>query len=120
LNIINKLLSYIDANTRISTIFYSLVATAVWTYSPTVLSWLGNSSLSYFTNFIDSRYAKAATLEASNYSYFIVLIIFVGLAIGWFEVSGKIRKNLTQNNKSNSINKNDDTLPPPKMGIRCI
>lgn len=94
MNFFRKGLNFIDSNAKLSLIFYSMVTMAIWENSSFVLSWLGKSSLNYFINFIDSRYVKAATLEPTDYSYFIILTIFVGLVVGWFEISGKITKSI--------------------------
>lgn len=113
MNFFRKGLSLIDSNAKLSLIFYSMVTMAIWENSSFVLSWLGKSSLNYFINFIDSRYAKAATLEPTDYSYFIILTIFVGLAVGWFEVSGKITKSIKVEEHSIKLNESEESKPTP-------
>lgn len=113
MNFFRKVFNLIDSNQKLSLIFYSIVTMAIWENSSSVLSWLGKSSINYFINFIDSRYVKAATLEPTDYSYFIILAIFVGLVVGWFEVSGKITNNIKLDLKENSIKPNESEKAKP-------
>lgn len=119
----------IHSDFRLTAIFYgaigSLLATAIWTYSPSLLSWLGEYTFGLLKNFIDSRYVKAATLEPSNYSYFILLILFVIIVIGWLEISSRIKNDLVNNPKEKKDN-NKKSEPIPKwvpkafLGVRVL
>lgn len=113
MNFFRKGLNFIDSNAKLSLIFYSMVTMAIWENSSFVLSWLGKSSLNYFINFIDSRYVKAATLEPTDYSYSIILTIFVGLVVGWFEISGKITKSIKVEEHSIKINESEESKTTP-------
>ncbi|GJC04537.1 hypothetical protein ACSZNV_10520 [Aeromonas hydrophila] len=120
MNFFRKGLNLIDSNPKVSLIFYSMLTMAIWENSSFVLSWLGKSSLNYFINFIDSLYVKAATLEPTNYSYFIILTIFVGLVIGWIEVSGKITKNLKVEERSKKLNEPEEAKPTPSWAPKAF
>lgn len=74
----------------------SLITTFILKYSSHFLDWLGTSSLSIITKFIDSRIKKAATLESTDYSYFLIIFVFVIAAIVWWGVTGAINKKLLQ------------------------
>ncbi|GLS26170.1 hypothetical protein [Marinibactrum halimedae] len=113
-----RLLKNIHSDVRLSAIFYgvisSLMATVLWSYSWSILTWAGSYSFGWLKGFVDSRYAKAATLESTNYSYFLMIIFFVVIVIGWLEISGRIKKKLKENKQSNPpeekpLNINSDT-----------
>lgn len=103
-----KFIDKIHSDVRLSAIFYgvisSLAATALWTYSWAVLTVAGEYSFGLLVGFIDSRYAKAATLEPTNYSYFIIAFLFIIVAIGWFEISERIKKELKSKPEPEPIN----------------
>jgi hypothetical protein len=88
----------IHSDTRLAAVFYgaigSLLASAIIKYTPLLLSWLGGNAFGLLTKFIDSRYAKAATLETTNYSYFLLVLIFVLIVVAWVEISGTIKRDL--------------------------
>ncbi|MFQ2591709.1 hypothetical protein IL332_02255 [Aeromonas caviae] len=115
-----KWLNFIDSNAKLSLIFYSMLTMAIWENSSFVLSWLGKSSLNYFINFIDSRYVKAATLEPTDYSYFIILTIFVGLVVGWFEISGKITKSIKVEEHSIKLNESEESKATPSWAPKVF
>lgn len=75
------LLKKIDSNKRLSMLAFgvlgSLLASAITNYSSLFFSLLGKSTLGILNTFINSRYAKAATLETTNYSYFLLALTFV-------------------------------------------
>lgn len=100
----NELWKKINSDTRSAAVFYgviaSLLASAVIKYSPFALTITGQYTLGALTNFIDSRYAKAATLEHTNYSYFLLTVIFAVIVIAWMEISSKIKKNLKKSTDS--------------------
>lgn len=95
-----KILNKIHSDVRLSAIFYgvtsSLVATTLWNYSWLFLNFVGEYSFGFLQGFVDSRYAKAATLEITNYSFFMIAISFIVMAIGWFEISKKIKKDFNR------------------------
>jgi hypothetical protein len=95
-----ELLNKIHSDVRLSAIFYgvlsSLAATVLWNYSWAVLTWLGGYSFGLLEGFVDSRFTKAATLEPTNYSYLLIALLFIVIAIGWFEISGRIKKDLNE------------------------
>lgn len=103
----NELWKRINSDTRSAAVFYgviaSLLASAVIKYSPLALTVIGQYTLGVLTNFIDSRYAKAATLEPTNYSYYLLAVIFVVIVIAWIEMSSKIKKNLKKSETSTAL-----------------
>jgi len=124
----------INSDTRLAAVFYgviaSLLATAVIKHSPTALTIISQYTLGALTNFIDSRYAKAATLEPTNYSYLLLTVLFVAIVIAWMEISSKIKKNLkkptilTISTEEESIEKskpeNPKWVPKAFLGFRII
>ena len=91
-----ELMKRIHSDNRVATVFYgaigSLLASALIKYSPAILNWLGEYTFSFLRDFIDSRYAKAATLEPTDYSYFLLALILVFFIIAWMEISSMIKK----------------------------
>jgi hypothetical protein len=73
----------------------TILASAIIKYSPTCLAVVGEYTFGFLTKFIDSRHAKAATLEPTNCSYFLLALIFVVIVIAWMEISEAIKKNLS-------------------------
>jgi len=95
-----NLLNKIHSDVRLSAIFYgvisSLLASVLWNYSWSILTWLGEYSFGLLERFVDSRFTKAATLEPTNYSYLLIALLFIVIAIGWFEISGRIKRNINE------------------------
>jgi len=112
----NELWKKINSDTRSAAVFYgviaSLLASAVIKYSPLVLTITGQYTLGALTNFIDSRYAKAATLEHTNYSYFLLTVIFVIIVIAWMEISNKIKNNI-KNSTNLAVSEVEESLDKP-------
>ena len=121
----------LHSDNRITTVFYgaigSLLASAIIKYSPSALTVVGEYTFGFLTDFIDSRYAKAATLEPTNYSYFFLALIFVVIAIAWMEISGAIKKRLSEKStqqveepKDNDIEKKPKWVPAVFIGVRIL
>jgi hypothetical protein len=121
----------LHSDNRIAAVFYgaigSLLASAIVKYSPSVLAVVGEYTFGFLTKFIDSRYAKAATLEPTNYSYFLLALIFVVIVIAWMEISGTVKKSLSEKSAQEVEEpKNNDNAQPPKwvpaafFGIRIL
>ncbi|HEY0922737.1 hypothetical protein [Rheinheimera pacifica] len=127
-NILNK----IHSDVRLSTPFYgvisSLFATALWNYSWSALTWLGDYSFGLLKGFIDSRFVKAATLESTNYSYFLIILIFIVIGIGWFEISARVKNNLKSTQDNTKVDGQSDSskidipiwAPKAFLAIRMI
>ncbi len=121
----------LHSDNRIATVFYgaigSLLASAIIKYSPSALAVVGEYTFGFLTKFIDSRYAKAATLEPTNYSYFLLALIFVVIVIAWMEISGAIKKSLSEKSAQEVEEpENKGSAQPPKwvpaafVGIRIL
>lgn len=121
----------LHSDNRIATVFYgaigSLLATAISKYSPAGLAVVGEYTFGFLTKFIDSRYAKAATLEPTNYSYLLLALIFVVIVIVWMEISGAIKKNfIEKTEKEVEDQTNKEKSPHPKwvpaafIGVRML
>jgi hypothetical protein len=121
----------LHSDNRIATVFYgaigSLLASAIIKYSPAVLSVVGEYTFGLLTKFIDSRYAKAAALEPTNYSYFLLALIFVVTVIAWMEISGAVKKSLSKKaEKEIEEPEKKEKSPHPKwvsaafVGIRML
>ena len=84
----------LEGNPRFFAFFWGALGSfAVWLiveHSGTALLYLGTGALGFLTDYIDSRYARAAVLQNTTYSYFILSLIFVVVAIAWGEISSKI------------------------------
>ena len=109
----------LHSDNRIAAVFYgaigSLLASAIIKYSPSALAVVGEYTFGFLTKFIDSRYAKAATLEPTNYSYFLLALIFVVIVIAWMEISGALKKSLSGKSAQEVEEpKNKDNKQPPK------
>jgi len=107
----------IEQNPRFFTFFWGALGSfAVWLiveFSGTVLLYLGTSTLSFLTGYINSRYARSATLQNTTYSYFILSLIFVVVAFAWANISSKISSSLKEPEDKN-INKDAKVKPTPK------
>ena len=94
----------IHSDNRLIAVFYgtisSIIGSLIINYSSTILSWLGKYTFGALTKFIDSRYAKAATLEPTDYSYFLLLLIFVVIVIAWIEITSAVKKKLSNTPES--------------------
>lgn len=90
----------------------SLVTTGVLKYSPFLLDWLGDSSVSLITRFVDDRMRKAALLEFTDYSYFIALFVLIATVVIWWELSSTLKKRL--------ILKTGDEPIPPKPPVQDL
>tara|TARA_R110000851_G_scaffold192613_1_gene343350 strand:- start:1565 stop:2194 length:630 start_codon:yes stop_codon:yes gene_type:complete len=121
----------LHSDNRIATVFYgavgSLLASAIIKYSPSALTIVGEYTFGLLTKFIDSRYAKAATLEPTNYSYFLLALIFVVIVIAWIEISGAVKKILSEKSSQEVEEpKIKDNTQPPKwvpvtfFGVRML
>ena len=86
----------IDSNPKTAAIVYgtvsSILASAIWQFAPSFNDWLSASSISVLVNFVNARYARAATLEGVNYSFFVLTAVFVALVVLWIEISSRIKK----------------------------
>ncbi|EOC1803863.1 hypothetical protein ACI1G1_001572 [Vibrio cholerae] len=112
-NLMNK----IHSDIRLSAIFYgvvsSLISTVLWTHSWTILTILGDFSFGYSSAFVDSRFAKAASLEPTNYAYYLIVFLFLVVSLGWFEISARISKKL----KSDNANVSDEKAEMKDNGV---
>ncbi|MGX9417663.1 hypothetical protein ACWU4D_09955 [Vibrio sp. WJH972] len=119
------------SDNRIVTVFYgaigSLLASAIIKYSSAGLAVVGEYTFGFLTKFIDSRYAKAATLEPTNYSYLLLALIFVVIVIAWMEISRAIKKTLSDKaEKKVEEQNNKEKSSPPKwvpaifIGMRML
>lgn len=116
---------------RTAAVFYgaigSLLASAIVKFSPSALAFLGDNTFGVLANFIDSRYAKAATLEPTNYSYFIFVLMFVVVVIAWMEISGAFKKTLRgksteelEEEKNKNMAKIPKWVPAAFVGFRIF
>lgn len=87
----------------------SLIVVPIVSYLPEFSSWLKESSWKTMINFVDKRFIKAATLQSTNYSFFIISVVFVIAAIMWISASEKILT--TIKNKKIDKKKNDNPGP---------
>ena len=121
----------IHSDNRMATVFYgaigSLLASAIIKYSPSALALVGEYTFGLLAKFIDSRYTKAATLEPTNYSYFLLALIFVVIVIAWMEISGVVKKNLdglpvseVEKSKNNPITKPPKWVPKTFFAARIL
>ena len=105
----------LEKNPRFFTFFWGALGSfAVWLiveYSGSILLYLGTGALGFLTDYIDSRYARAAVLQSTTYSYFILSLIFVIVAVGWGEISSKISASLKGPKEEKDEN---DIKPIPK------
>ncbi len=105
----------LEKNPRFFTFFWGALGSfAVWLiveYSGSVLLYLGTGALGFLTDYIDSRYARAAVLQSTTYSYFILSLIFVIVAVGWGELSSKISASLKEEKEEKEEN---EVKPIPK------
>ena len=92
------MLKKINSNSKAFTIVYgaigSIVASAILHLAPIIADWLAGSSWGVIVNFINHRYEAAATLEPMNYSFFILMALFVVITMLWFEIAGRLKKKL--------------------------
>ena len=88
----------------------SLVASTIWEYAPRFLDWFGTSSISLIISFIDSRIKKAAVLEFTDYSYFLILLTLIVFALFWWEVSRLLKKKIltSQTNEDKEKDEGDN------------
>ncbi|MCD4502143.1 hypothetical protein [Chromobacterium vaccinii] len=97
------MLKKIDSNPKAFAIIYgavgSIAASAIWLLAPLLGSWLATSSWDVLVRYINHRYEAAATLEPVNYSFFVLTVIFVVVAILWFETAGRLKKMLYHANE---------------------
>jgi hypothetical protein len=104
----------LESNPRFFAFFWGALGSfAVWLiveHSGNALLFLGNGVLSGLTGYIDSRYQKAAILQNTEYSYFILSFIFVIVAVAWSEISSNITSDLKQK-KVKVDKKKDKPLP---------
>ncbi|OOE81152.1 hypothetical protein BZG73_14030 [Salinivibrio siamensis] len=105
----------LEKNPRFFTFFWGALGSfAVWLiveYSGSTLLYLGTGVLGFLTDYIDSRYARAAVLQNTTYSYFILILIFVIFAVGWREISSKISTSLKEPKEERDEN---NVKPIPK------
>ena len=84
----------LENNPRFFTFFWGALGSfAVWLiveYSGDALLLLGTGAWGSITEYIDSRYERAAVLQSTTYSYFILSLLFVIAAIAWGEISKKL------------------------------
>lgn len=104
----------LERNPRFFTFFWGALGSfAVWLiveYSGSFLLYLGTGALGFLTDYIDSRYARAAVLQNTTYSYFILSLIFVIVAVGWGEISSKISASL-KGPKEEKVENNIKPIP---------
>lgn len=88
----------LEKNPRFFTLFWGALGSfSVWLiveHSGSILLYFGTGALGFLTNYIDSRYARAAVLQSTTYSYFILSLIFVIVTVGWGEISSRISRSL--------------------------
>lgn len=105
----------LERNPRFFTFFWGALGSfAVWLiveYSGAALLYLGTGALGFLTDYIDSRYARAAVLQNTTYSYFILSLIFVVVAVAWSEISSKIASSFK---KPKEKKPNIENKPIPK------
>ena len=122
--IMKKLINRIHSDVRLVAIFYgvisSLAATFIWNYSWAALTFFGNYSFGLLKGFIDSRYAKAATLEPTSYSYLLIIVLFIVISVGWIEISGKIKKQLNKTKDIDVEGSNKNSLETPAWASKAF
>lgn len=104
------MLKKIESNPKIFAIFYgaigSIAASAIWALAPPFGDWLAHSSWGVLVDFVNTRYARAATLQPLNYSFFMITIGLVVCAVLWLEIATKAKKVL--------LGTGEHMLPAPK------
>ena len=96
-------------------IFCSLVGSILYSLlnlvSSQFLRFLSKYSLGLLTNFVDAKIRQAATLETMNYSFFILVLLFLSLFLLVFLIYmrkdkiNQIRNEIIKGNSSNKIKK---------------
>lgn len=88
----------IETSPKAFAIFYgsvsSIIASAIWGGAPFLWDWLTASTLGVLIDFVNGCYIRAATLEAVNYSFFVLTAMFVVFVVLCFEILGRIKKKL--------------------------
>lgn len=88
----------IETSPKASAIFYgvvsSIIASAIFSGAPFLWDWLTASTLGVLIDFVNGCYIRAATLEAVNYSFFVLTAMFVVFVVLCFEILGRIKKKL--------------------------
>lgn len=88
----------IETSPKASAIFYgsvsSIIASAILGGAPFLWDWLTASTLGVLIDFVNGCYIRAATLEAVNYSFFVLTAMFVVFVVLCFEILGRIKKKL--------------------------
>lgn len=111
----------LEKNPRFFTFFWGALGSfAVWLiveHSGSALLYLGTGALGFLTDYIDSRYARAAVLQSTTYSYFILSLIFVIVAVGWGEISSKISASLKEPKEEKGEN---EVKPIPNWVPYCF
>lgn len=105
----------LENNPRFFTFFWGALGSfAVWLiveYSGEVLLLLGTGAWGFITEYIDSRYERAAVLQGATYSYFILSLLFVVAAIAWGEISSKLTASFKVADNEES---REEVKPTPK------
>ena len=83
-------------------IFSSYVASFLFSYSPYFLRFLSQYSLGLLTGFVDAKVKQAATLESINYSFYILVILFVLISFFYIFLLCLQPKIKAEKNKMNS------------------
>ncbi|MGR3972516.1 hypothetical protein [Shewanella sp. 1180_01] len=88
----------IEKSPKASAIFYgavsSIIASAILSGAPFLWDWLTASTLGVLIDFVNGCYIRAATLEAVNYSFFVLTAMFVVFVVLCFEILGRIKKKI--------------------------
>ncbi|WP_115334695.1 hypothetical protein [Shewanella baltica] len=84
----------IETSPKASAIFYgsvsSIIASAILGGAPFLWDWLTASTLGVLIDFVNGCYIRAATLEAVNYSFFVLTAMFVVFVVLCFEILGSV------------------------------
>ncbi|GIU52009.1 hypothetical protein TUM4438_43530 [Shewanella sairae] len=99
----------LEENPRFFTFFWGAAGSlAVWLiveHSGTILLYLGSGALSSLTDYVDSRYEKAAMLQPTNYSYYILTLFFVAVTVIWAGTSSRMNLNKPKEKETSNSNK---------------
>ncbi len=100
----------LESNPRFFTFFWGALGSfAVWIiveYSGVLLFFLGTGTHSFLSDFIDSRFEKAAILLPTTYSYYILIIVFLIFVLGWSQISSKVSETFKKEVKEKDEIKN--------------
>jgi hypothetical protein len=112
-SLVLALMNKIHRDTKLTAVVYgtfsSLVAAIIIEFSPPIFLFLSEHSFDFFKNYVDSKYAKSASLEATNYSFYISFVIFIISCVIFIEVFGRVTSILKDDEKKEDITNNEES-----------